>query len=97
MAAYGPAALERMKEILDDAWVCVPQERRTIHVYQDIAHRLVGATESGECDPNKLKEIALGPFASNQSLDFLAGLAKQVSAEIIGGDHLQPQGRKHTR
>ena len=91
MGAFDPIALEVMRVALDEAWRCVPESERTRHRHSDMAVRLLKAAGDGERDPKKLKEVALG---KPDAMDFLAGVAKQVTAEIIGDDALQREGKQ---
>ena len=60
MGAYDPIALEVMRVALDEAWRCVPERERTRHRHSDMAAALLAAAASGERDPAKLREIAIG-------------------------------------
>ena len=96
MAAYDPIALEVMRVALDEAWRCVPERERTRHRHSDMASRLLKAAGEGERDPKKLKEVALGQLPTD-TLDFLAGIASQVVAEVVGDETLRREGKKQAR
>src|SRR4051812_37790182 len=86
-----------MRVALDEAWRCIPERERTRHLHCDMAARLLRAAGEGERDPKKLKEVALGPTLKVDALDFLAGLAKQVTAEVIGDEALQREGKQQAK
>ena len=97
MAACEPIALELMGVVLDEAWRCVPQGQQTERIYSKMAGQLIRAAEHGARNPKKLKEIAQGADTPVDPLDFLAGIAKQVVAEVAGDDALQGEGKQQVR
>src|SRR5436190_7063710 len=95
MGAYDPLTVEVMRVALNEAWREVREKDRNKFRQSDMAAKILQAAAQGERDPKKLKEAALG--IAPDPLNFLAGLAKQVSAEIIGDSALQREGKKQVK
>ena len=59
MSAYDPETLNIMRNVLDQAWALLPEDRRKKHLKIDMAGRLLKKAALGERDPKQLCIAAL--------------------------------------
>ena len=73
MSAFGPVAIETMRQAISNAWDSLSSEQQEYIKRSDMALRVLAAAADGERDLFTLTEAALKPIPLNEAVHSRVG------------------------